>query len=72
MGSELESPAWQFWVVITLVHFTSAARTGADAVPTHPACAGLGLLDSPRGEENVIFTQVTHAWVLHTLSSLPC
>ena len=42
MGSELETPGRQFWVVITLVHLMSAAGTGANAVPSPPGCAGLG------------------------------
>lgn len=42
MGSEPETPGRQLWVVITLVHLMSAARTGANAVPSPPACAGLG------------------------------
>lgn len=74
MGSELESPGRQFSVVITLAHLMSAARTGADAVPSQPACAGLGFPEPPRGEENAIFPQLTQACeaqVLHVPSSLP-
>lgn len=59
--------------MITLARFMSAARIGAGAVPGQPACAGLDLLEPPKGERNAVFsqlTQVREAWVLHTLSPI--
>lgn len=66
MGSELETPGRQLWVVITLVHLMSAARTGANVVPSPPACAGLGsdgkgMHRASRGRGDVIFPQLAQA-----------
>lgn len=66
MGSELETPGRQFWVVITLVHLMSAARTGANAVHSPPGCAGLGpagkgMHRASKGRGYAIFPQLTQA-----------
>lgn len=64
MGSELETPGRQFWMVIALAHLMSAAKTGAEMFPGHlPVLASARLgraCTEPPGEwRNAVFLSST-------------